>query len=314
MKLTYTFLIALLACATALGQSSELKLNLEKNKVYRLQANSEQTINQTINGNQQTVESKTSNTVSLKVVDATSAFLVAEVHFDTLSSKTNSMGITSNMSSALEGDMKSQKPADIMSTVMNRLSNSPVYAKIDFTGKVLEIINLKMIADMSLKDTAEMSLTGPAAATLKSQIVNMVNENSIITMIEMFTRYLPGKAVAPGDKWTTVDVMHSGGMSLQVSSSSQLEKVSGNVATVTAESEIKAAENAPPMEMGAAKITYDDINGSGKSNLTIDLQTGLVTESTAKSHIFGNLGVNVQGMSMQIPMDITSDSTIKRLQ
>jgi len=75
------------------GQNStDLRLNPEKNKVYRLRSSTEQTIVQTVNGNQQTIESETSYTISLKMVDATAAFIVAEVRFDTIATKTNTMG------------------------------------------------------------------------------------------------------------------------------------------------------------------------------------------------------------------------------
>ena len=48
-------------------QTADLKMNLEKNKLYRLKSVSGQTITQTVNGNQQTVESKTEYTMSVKM-------------------------------------------------------------------------------------------------------------------------------------------------------------------------------------------------------------------------------------------------------
>ena len=54
--------------------SANLKMNLEKNKVYRLKSVSEQTVTQTINGNQQTVDSKVDYTLSLKMIDVTHGF------------------------------------------------------------------------------------------------------------------------------------------------------------------------------------------------------------------------------------------------
>jgi hypothetical protein len=68
------------------------------------------------------------------------------------------------------------------------------------------------------------------------------------------------------------------------------------------------------METGGAKITYDDIKGMSKSSIVIDIRTGLVVELSSKTHIAGNLGVTVPGMSMEIPMDINSNSTVSLLQ
>jgi hypothetical protein len=315
MKKTFlTFAVIFVCMAAAAQNSADLKLNPEKNKVYRLQSVSEQTIVQTVNGNQQVVESKTSYTVSLKMVDATTSFIVAEVRFDTLSTSTNTMGKTSNMSSASEGNIQSKETSDIVSYFMNKLSRSPLYAKIDFTGKVIEIVNSKMLSDMILRDTAQITLTGAAAPALKTQIAGMINDNTVRSMIEMFTSYLPGKTVSTGDNWSVTSSTNAGGMSLEVTTSYHLDGISGNNASLTSESGIKAAANALPMESGVAKITYEDLKGLSKNNLVLDTRTGLLIESNSKSQIAGNLGVTVPGMSMEIPMEITSNTRIVSIQ
>jgi hypothetical protein len=304
-------IIVVLFCETAMGQNgANLSLNLEKNKVYRLRADSKQTILQTVNGNQQTIESKTSYTVSLKMVDATPAFIVTEVHIDTLDTKTNAMGKTISMSSATEGNIQSKETSDIMSYFMNRISRNPLYAKIDFTGKVTEIVNSKMLSDMILKDTSLITLTDPVASALKTQIINMVSDDAFKTIIDMFTYNLPGKTVNAGDNWSVTTSTKTGGMALDITTTYQLESISGNDANITAESNIRTSANASPMESGGAKITYDDLKGLSKSTIIIDIRTGLVVKTTSKTHISGNLGVSMPGMSMQIPMDINSDSKI----
>ena len=128
MKKIFLSCLAALFCISIIAQNSvNLKMNLEKNKVYRFRSSSEQTITQTINGNQQNVDSKTSSTVSIKMVDATADFIVAEVRFDTIIYNTNSMGKTSIISSVNEGDIKSSETADVMSCIMNRLCKNALY-------------------------------------------------------------------------------------------------------------------------------------------------------------------------------------------
>jgi hypothetical protein len=315
MKKILLSCIAILFCVSIMAQNSvSLKMNLEKNKVYRFSSSSEQTITQTVNGNQQTIESKTNNTVSIKMIDATAGFMITEVRFDTLISITNSMGKTISMSSVSEGDIKSKETADIMSFIMNRLSKNALYIKMDFTGKVLEIVNSKMLSDVIMKDTSAITLTGPMASGIKSQIANMVSDKTLKTMVEVFTSFLPGKEVSTGDNWNVTLNTNSGGMTLDIITSYHLDGVNGNAANVTAESNIKAAANAVPMESGGAKITYDDIKGLSKSNMVINISTGLLVENKAKTHIAGNLGVTVPGMSMQIPMDINGESKVIALQ
>jgi hypothetical protein len=294
--------------------SVNLKMNLEKNKVYRFSSASEQTIIQTVNGNQQTIDSKTNHSVSIKMVDATADFMIAEIRFDTLIYNTNTMGKTIITSSVNEGNIKSTESADIVSCIMNRLSKNALYIKMDFTGKVLEIVNLKMLSDVIMKDTSSITLTGPVASAVKTQIQNLISDNTLKTTVEMFTYYLPGKQVSAGDDWNVSLMTNSGGMALDIITGYHLDGVNGNNANITAESDIKAAQNAGPMISGGATITYDDIKGISKSNMVIDIRTGLLIEDKAKTHIAGNLGVSGPGFSMQIPMDINGESKVIALQ
>jgi proteasome assembly chaperone (PAC2) family protein len=307
--------VAALFCISLIAQNNvNLKMNLEKNKVYRFSSASAQTIIQTVNGNQQTVESKTNNAVSLKVVDATADFMITEVHFDTLITNTNSMGKMVNISSVNEGNIKSTETVDVMSYIINRLSKNALYIKMDFTGKVLEIVNSKMLSDVIMKDTSSITLTGPIGTGIKSQIKNLISDYTLKTMVEMFTHYLPGKQVSKGDNWNVIISTNSGGMILDIITNYHLDGLNGNSANITAESNIKAAENAAPMLSGGAKITYDDIKGLSKSSMIIDIHTGLIVEDRSKTHIAGNLGVSGPGYSMQIPMDINGESKVIALQ
>lgn len=315
MKKILLLCIIALFCMSIMAQNGViLKLNLEKNKVYRFSSASEQTVSQTINGNQQTTETKTNNTVSIKMVDATTDFMIAEVRFDSIVYNNNAMGKTTIVSSVSEGNIKSSEASDVLSSIMNRLSKNALYIKLDFTGKVLEIINSKMLSDVIMKDTSSITLTGPMASGVKAQIKNMVSDNALKTMVEVFTYNLPGKQVTKGENWKITLNTNSGGMSLNIITNYHLNGVNGNTADITAESNIKAAQNAAPMEAGGAKITYDDLNGLSKSSMVIDTRTGLVVENKAKTHISGNLGITGPGYSMQMPMDISGESRVIALQ
>ena len=248
------------------------------------------------------------------MVDATPAFMITEVRFDTIASQTNTMGKTVNMTSSSEGNIQSKETSDIMSFIMNRMSKNPLYTKMDFTGKVIDIMNSKMLSDIIMKDTASITLTGPMASAIRTQIKNMVSDNTLRTMVEMFTYNLPGKLVSPGENWSVTVTTNSGGMSLDITTSYHLDGISVNSANITAESSIKASPNAIPMESMGAKITYDDLKGLSKSNIIIDISTGLIVGNRSKTHIAGNLGLVMPGMSMQIPMDINSESKVVSIQ
>ena len=291
-------------------QSANLRLNLEKNKTYRLRSVSKQTVVQTVSGNQQTVESEVLYTMSIKMIDATPEFLVTEIHFDTISTKTNTMGKIESFSSTVEGDMKSSETSAIMSCIMNRLSKNALFAKLDYTGQPVEILNSKMLSDMILKDTSSITLTDPVKSALKTQLANTVSDNNLKTMIKSFTWNLPGGQVSTGDEWKIIDQANSGGMLLAITSKYRLDGIKGNRATITVESDIRAPENAPPIKSGGATVTYNNLRGINKSNLVIDTITRLAVENKTKARISGNLGVSAPGFSMDIPMEINGETVI----
>jgi len=48
--------------------------------------------------------------------------------------------------------------------------------------------------------------------------------------------------------------------------------------------------------------------------MVVDIRTGLKVEETGKMHMTGNLGISGPGFSMQMPMDINSESKVISLQ
>lgn len=310
--LTVAFFTALF-CFSLAAQTAMLTMKPEKNKVYTLRSYTEQTVSQTINGNQQTTESKVDYMMSMKMMDRTDEFIIAEIRFDTLKTTTNAMGKQIMISSAVEGNMASSETSDVMSCIMNRLSKSPIYTKIAFTGQPMEIINGKMLSDMILKDTSSITLTGITGSALKSQVAGTISDNTLKTMIESFTWFLPGKEIKVGEEWTQTRMTSSGGMNLEIKTVYHLDGLSGNVANLTTESSIKAADNAPPIKSAGATVTYDNLQGISKSSIKLDIQTGLLIEESGKTHIAGNLGISGPGFSMQMPMDINAISKVTQI-
>jgi hypothetical protein len=308
-----SFFVVLIPVCLIAQNGVNLRLNLEKNKTYRLKSATEQTISQTFNGNQQTTETKVDYALSMKLLDATADFMVAEVHIDTMKTNTNAMGKTIIVSSAVEGNLKSTESTDVVSCILNRLSKNAIYAKMDYTGRVIEILNAKMLSDVIMKDTSSITIEGVMGAGVKKQIAGLISNKTLSTTIEMFTYHLPGKQVAAGDSWDINVNTNSGGMSLDINTKYHLNGVTGNSANLSVDSEIKTALNAEPIMSGPAKVTYDDLKGLSKSTMVVDTRTGLVTEQKAKTHIAGNLGISAPGMTMTMPMDINGESSVSAL-
>ncbi|MHC1731003.1 MAG: DUF6263 family protein [Bacteroidales bacterium] len=303
--------IAMLLSISMQAQSVvTLKMNLEKNKVYQLRSVADQTVTQTINGGQQTTESRVSYNVSLKMLDATPEFMIMEVRIDTMTTRTNAMGKVSVMSSAVEGDIKSSEMTEVVSCIMNRLSRNGIYAKIDYAGKPLEIVNAGMLSGIILKDTADIALSGPTGAAVKKQVADMLGAEELKTMIGMFTYNLPGREVSPGDTWGNSQTTNAGGMTLDISTTFRFAGTEGDFAVITSEAAIRAADNAAPIQSGGATVTYGDLKGLSRATMKVSLRTGLLSESNGKTRLSGNLGISGPGFSMQMPMDINGETKV----
>jgi len=313
-KLMITGIAVLLTMSMQAQSGVTLKMNLEKNKVYQLRSVSDQTVTQTINGGQQTTESNVSYTVSLKMLDATPEFMITEVRFDTLITNTNAMGKVSVMSSAKESDIRSSEMVDVVSCIMNRLSRNAIYTKIDYAGKPLEIVNAGMLSSMILRDTASITLVGPTGDAVKKQLADMISAEELKTMIGTFTHNLPGREVSPGETWNNTQTMNTGGMTLEISTTFRFTGTEGDIAVITSESAIKAADNAAPIQSGGATVTYGDLKGLSRSTMKVSLRTGLISESNGKTRLSGNLGISAPGFSMQMPMDINGETKVVELQ
>ncbi len=309
-RIIYSVIIILFSVALNAQGTANLRMNPEKNRVYRFRSSSEQTVTQTINGVQQTTESRVIYAMSMKMIDANQDFMVAEVRFDTLLTHTNTMGKVVSVSSANEGDIRSSESADVLSCIMNRLSKNSLYVKIDYAGKPLEIVNAAILPQLVLRDTASITLQGAVAQAVKKQAAETVSETNLKTMVAMFTHYLPGREVTKGEKWTITNQLISGGMMLDIVTTYRLDRLDGDKAGIIAESAIKASDNAAPIESGGATVTYGDLKGMSRADMVIDARTGLRIEENGKTSITGTLGISAAGFSMQMPMDIKGETKV----
>lgn len=298
--------IALFFCHTiGAQQNAFLKLNLEKNKVYRLKKVTQQNIAQSFNGMEQSTTVNNTSAVSIKMIEQTPDFLVTEVRFDTITTKTSAMGQNFTFSSTNPGNIKSEKVNEVMDCLMNRYCSTPLFVKITSTGKVLEIINLKLFSTNVMKDVD--SIKGQTAAMVKSQSKGLTDVKTLTTSIEAFTNYLPGKIISVGNTWENIVTTNSGGMSLAVTSKYQLNEIKGNNAIISGESKIAPA-GSEPMEVNGMKIFYD-LAGTSKATIDLNTQCGLVSKSSEKNHMEGTMKIEMPGNTMSVPVKVDGETS-----
>ncbi|MBN2485567.1 MAG: hypothetical protein JXB34_06310 [Bacteroidales bacterium] len=307
MKNLIVLSLALFSVFSLTAQNqADLKYNLEIQKSYRVKNTSVQNTTQTVQGMQQSVQTNNSVVLSLKPLKNIEGAFIAEVRFDTIITLVSMPPMEIN--SSRPGDLNSSDISKVMECIMNRLSNSTFLVKFAGTGHVIEIMNLETASAGILQGID--SVQGPMAEIIKTQAKNMVQPGAIKSMIESVTAYLPGKEIKKDEKWETNLLISSGGMDMNVSSAFLLSAIDGNQAKIAGDLVIESGRK--PMNMHGAEI-IPDIRGVGKSEITVDTSTGWVIKGTSKQQMKGEMSVNAQGMSMQIPIEINSDSEIVAL-
>ncbi len=307
-KLLLSCILGIMVISMFAQKSTDLKLNLEKNKVYSLKSVNDMNVSQTVNGMAQNSSQNVRYAVSLKMVDSKPDMMVVEFRIDTLLTASNSMGRVINVNSASEGNVKSEDMGEVLSSFANKLSKNPMYMKMDYTGKVIDFVNFQMLSDMIMKDTAQ--ITGDTREMTIMQVKNIIDNKSLCALAQTFTHYVPNKTVGKGDKWDVTDQINAGGMTLDVTTNYQLNDLMHNQAKLNAETAFKAADNAAPIHYGPATVTYGNLQGMGKADITLDAATGLPVMNTTKTHIAGDLGVAVQGMNLTMPMEMNGETTV----
>ena len=293
-SLTYFFLNA---------QSAELKYNLEANKTYRLKNSSVE--NTTAKG--MNTESKTDIVVSIKPVNLDKEFFIASVKFDTMNI-TNSMPAM-EIRSAKGGDIASADPALAFNAIINRLCSNEIIAKLDYTGKVLDVMNYDAISKNIFAGIDQLG--SQAKMMVEMQANMMASKEMISSMIEGTLHILPGTKVSAGDDWKIDILVSAGGIKMKVSTDYKLTGIEGNIATIEGKNTVVPASDEPVMMNGMSITT--NVQGMGKVKYLVDTKTGFIISGSSEMQSSGTNTINAQGQTMEVPMEKISESTIKAL-
>jgi hypothetical protein len=304
-----TLILAFLSSQAWTQKHAMLKFSLEPSIVYRLKSESQQNMSQSMGGMQRNTTVNNTTVVSLKVLEEAKDFMVVEFRFDTIIINTNSAGMSFNINSTDTGDLNSDNIGEVLSVFMSRYCSNPLFAKMTYDGKISEFINLSLFTDYIIKDID--SIKSQMAPFIKGRAKIMADPKSIKSSIESITVYLPGTKVEVGGSWDQSLDLNSGGMMYLINSHYQLNKIDGDVADIAFESTMDPA-GSEPVVMDGNTIT-NHIRGTSKSNMKVDIRSGMLIESTGKYHMEGDLDVEVQGNQILIPNTIDGETRIYRL-
>jgi hypothetical protein len=279
-----------------------LKLNLEKDKVYNIKSNSSQTVQQSVNGQQYTMEVTSNTSMNFKQIGKDNDVLLIEVKLDTIETIINSPMFKKETNSA-----KPAKSNEYFEKVMNRFSSFPLTAKISSSGKFMGFDNYKMFKAKVLE------IMDSVPATQKDQVQKQADaflrETTVQSMVEPFFSYLPEKTVKAGDQWESSYMQSSVQASMLFFNNFTLNSVENNTAKISGKSEIESVPSNEPVQADGKQMTTE-AKGSSNSELTADLSTGLLSQGSITSHIEGTTTIKNEGNEMKVSFVVDSKMEI----
>lgn len=296
MKTIISSVFLFLLGAALMAQTPvNLKLNLEKGKMYKIISSSKQVMHITAGGQQITMDVNSRNVISYKVLGKANDIMDIEFKFDTISSKISSPMFTRETNSAkLAGNEPLEK-------IMNKMSTYKLIAKISTAGKFIDFVNYGKFKDsiMFVMDSIPATKRDEA----RKQADGILKESAIRSMVEPLFAYLPDKTVKTSDTWETSYFSITSQMSLLMLNSFTLKGVENNVATISGKSELESMPNNDPSAQSSTEL-----KGTLTFEGAIDLPTGLSFKNTSKGHYEGTTTVKNNGNEMKMPLQVDAQT------
>lgn len=301
MCLTAVLLAAFATTAPAL----ELKVSLEEGQEFKQVMTIDQTIDQTMMNQTQTVQQKhvLEATQRVKSVDAAGVATVAYTYDAVEIEQTTPMG---SMKYSSRDAGQQAHPA---AAVYTALVGNEVTMKIHPDGRVTGVTGTEaLVAKVSeALDMPEGPMREQAIAGLKEQF----GPERIAETQQQFLDYVPETPVSEGDSWTS-ELQSNTGMPLTVVTEYTLKSAGGGEAVIDATGTISTPEGGFTQQAGPMTMS-GEMSGKQGGTLTVDTDTGLVKRQEVTQEIKGTLkpegGADPQAAGMTIPMNITTKMT-----
>ncbi|MDP9078361.1 MAG: DUF6263 family protein [Bacteroidota bacterium] len=271
---TFFFIIAVDCCY---AQKFKPALNLIKGSTYYLTSDATSTINQTITGQQNSVNLSFAFKMAFKVTGVTDTVYSMEVSYQSLNMK---MDLAEN---AVDLDSKKNDPQDLPSVILAAMMNKPFNLEMTKTGKIRSVTNVDKMIIGALQNVP--GVDSVKKARFSAQFMQSFGPNAFKGSIEMGTAIFPNTFVAKGDSWTVVNKLLSPAETT-VSSTYQLADVVAGTYFIHGEGTLATDTSVKPVNINGLAVKYN-LKGSMISDIRIDKTTGWITEAKLKQVMMG---------------------------
>jgi len=300
-KLMLLLSVAIFVTSVSLKAAPLLKLNLEKGKEYKLKSSNVQTVEMTMNGSQFVTEVSNFSSVKFLADSLKTDYMIVKITFDSIISSVKNPYKNSKINTNKPGNPKN--PDDLMTNVMIVLVKNPMKVKLSYSGKIIEILNLKAISDSAMKQID--SLPEATKTQMKPAVESAISLDMLKMMVESFG-YLSGNMISSGDKWEAKNTIKPNGMELSIDTKYKCKSITNNNAELTGDIAIESPENGVTT-MNGMQVPYD-LRGMGTSEVTVDLNTGWIIKSKGRQKMQGSMTFGGNAMPMNIESNFEAEA------
>lgn len=292
----YVLVIALFVSCSG-NKEVELKLNLEKGNKYYYKFVNQQDITQEMMGD--TVEFKQSITwgYELEVLDVVDGIMTIRTTYDHIK--------MSNDNQVFNLSYDSKEPLDstnMFAFVMSNFINKSFTMDVTPEG---EVSNVQGFDEIFYSIITELGEDGEMIIqNLRSQF----SEESVSENLELGFKIFPENKVKTGDTWYILNIVN-GPFSMDIDNTYTLKSVKNGIAKIEISSTIKQDDEISGIAMlPGAEISID---GTQKGELSVDISTGLVIQSSISQSI--KQLIKAQGMEIPVNLESKLEISAKKL-
>lgn len=240
----------------------KLNFNLDKNKTYYMKINIEQEMNQTVEGQKQSLKQRMGVGYAFKVIEnkTDSAYLI-EVKFNSIYQEVESPTGKISFDSKKKDNVESP-----FSMIFPKIIGKVLRAELKPNGQITSVKGEKELVDAVLKalDVTNESIREELSRSIRQQF----GANSIKDMLEHSWAYLGNESRKIGDSWKQSHSI-SGGLPINVFNTWTLDEIKNNEIILGLKSVLKTNEKNPYAQTGIMKVKYD-LSGSQEGIYKLD--------------------------------------------
>jgi hypothetical protein len=260
------------------AQRHTLGLHLLVGQTYYHIIQSQSTVQQQINGQQNTVVITMAGKIAFNVTGIKDSVYEMSVRYQQLSFEIQSPDGSMSFSS------EKNDSTDVMSKVLALIKDKSFFIIMTKEGRITEVKNLDTVFGEVLNKS--FRLTTEQKQQIKAQLVKAFGEKSFKGSFEMVTAIYPHTAVEKGNSWI-IETQLETGMEASLTTSFQYVEAADNYNIITGSGKIETADKDAYIQVNGMPVKYD-LSGTMNSTIKVDNETGWVIESKINEKINGS--------------------------